>query len=185
MNSGDPLIKLKRMDIQIRPETVADQQSIYRLIELAFGQSNESRLVDLFRKDDCFIPELSLVALMNEQIIGHIIFTKIVIKGEEGRETASLALAPMAVLPEHQKSGVGGKLIRAGLAAAKKIGHQSVIVMGHKDYYPKFGFVPAERWEIGTHYEVPSEYFMAMELLPGALSNAKGIVEYSAPFSQI
>jgi len=173
------------MDIQIRPETVADRQAIYRLIELAFGQNNESRLVDLFRKDDCFIPELSLVAHMNEEIIGHIIFTKIVIRGETGRETSSLALAPMGVLPAHQKSGIGGKLIRAGLSAAKELGHQSVIVMGHKDYYPKFGFLPAEKWEISTHYEVPSEYFMAIELIPGALSNAKGVVEYSAPFSQL
>ena len=180
-----PLIKLKHMDIQIRPETIDDQQAIYQLIELAFGQNNESRLVDLLRTDDCFIPELSLVALMNKQIIGHIIFTKIVIKGEEGTETSSLALAPMAVLPAHQKSGIGGKLIRAGLATAKELGHQSVIVMGHKDYHPKFGFVPAERWKIGTHYEVPSEYFMAIELIPGALSDAKGIVEYSPPFSQL
>ncbi len=173
------------MDILIRPETAADHPEIFQLHALAFGQENEGKLVDLLRQDDCFIPELSLVAIQNEEIIGHIIFIKIEIVRPDGQKTESLALAPMGVLPKYQKSGIGGMLIHAGLAMAKDLRYQSVIVLGHKDYYPRFGFEPAEKWEIGTHYEVPSEYFMGLELTPGALSEVKGIVEYSAPFSQI
>lgn len=173
------------MNIHIRPETVADHSQVYQVISRAFGQDNESKLVELLRQDNCFIPELSLLALLDQQIIGHILFTQIKIVDDSGAETPSLALAPMAVLPAHQKSGIGGRLIRAGLEAAKQLGHQSVIVLGHKDYYPKFGFVPAQKWNIGTHYQVPSEYFMAIELVPGALATASGVVEYPKPFSQV
>ena len=173
------------MNIHIRPETVADHSQVYQLLSLAFGQDNESQLVELLRHDDCFIPGLSLVALHDQQIIGHILFTQIKIVDDSGAETPSLALAPMAVLPAHQKSGIGGRLIRVGFEAAKQLGHQSVIVLGHKDYYPRFGFVPAEKWGISTHYQVPSEYFMAIELVPGALAAARGVVEYPKPFSQV
>lgn len=173
------------MDILIRAETVADQATIFQLHALAFRQENEGKLVDLLRQDDCFVPELSLVAVLDQEVIGHILFSKINIVGRDGQKTNSLALAPMGVLPAYQKSGIGGKLIHAGLAKAKQLGYQSVIVLGHKDYYPKFGFEPAERWGISTHYEVPSEYFMGLELFPEALSGVKGVVEYSAPFNQI
>lgn len=173
------------MDILIRPETAADHAPIFQLHALAFGQENEGKLVDLLRQDDCYVPELSLVAVLKDKVIGHILFTRIHIVGKAGQKTNSLALAPMGVLPQYQKSGIGGKLIHAGLAKAKELGHLSIIVLGHKDYYPRFGFEPAEKWAIGTHYEVPSEYFMGLELFPGSLSEAQGIVEYSAPFSQI
>ncbi len=174
-----------RMDILIRPETAADHPVIFQLHALAFGQENEGKLVDLLRQDNCYVPELSLVAVLNEAVIGHILFSKIEIVESADQKSDSLALAPMAVLPQYQKTGIGGKLINAGLAMAKQLGHQSVIVLGHKDYYPKFGFEPAEKWEIRTHYDVPSEYFMALELFPGALSAVRGVVEYAAPFSQI
>lgn len=173
------------MNILIRQEREADYPFVFQLHALAFGQDNESRLVNLLRQDECFIPELSLVAVLDEQIIGHILFTKIRIVVDGGPESDSLALAPMGVLPKYQKSGIGSKMIWAGLEVARELGHQSVIVLGHKDYYPKFGFVPAEKWGIGTHYEVPSDYFMGLELIPEALSEVKGVVEYSAPFSQI
>lgn len=173
------------MDILIRTETTADHSVVSQLHALAFGQENEGKLVDLLRQDDSFVPELSIVAVLNEEVIGHILFSKIEIVGSAGQKTGSLALAPMGVLPKYQKSGIGGKLIRAGLEMAKELGFQSVIVLGHKDYYPRFGFEPAEKWAIGTHYEVPSEYFMGLELFPGALSDVRGVVEYSAPFSKI
>ncbi len=174
-----------RMNIFIRPEIDADHPAIFTLHALAFGQENEGKLVELLRQDGCFIPELSLVATWNDEVVGHIIFSKIQIVESADQRADSLALAPMGVLPQYQKSGIGGKLIYAGLAMAKELGYQSVIVLGHKDYYPRFGFEPAEKWEIRTHYEVPSEYFMGLELFPGALSGVKGVVEYSAPFSQI
>lgn len=173
------------MKITIRPEREEEFNTIYQLTSLAFGQEDESRLIDLLRKDECFIPKLSLVAINKDTIIGHILFTKISILGKEDQSHVSLALAPMAVLPDFQRKGIGGQLIRRGLEVAKELGYSSVIVLGHKDYYPKFGFEPAEKWNIKTHYEVPSDYFMGLALVPGGLEGVSGMVQYSAPFSQL
>ncbi|WP_455367207.1 GNAT family N-acetyltransferase, partial [[Eubacterium] cellulosolvens] len=115
-------------------------------------------------------------------IVGHILFSKIKIRGEKDHET--LALAPMAVLPKFQKQGIGGKLIREGLNKARELGFDSVIVLGHNEYYPRFGFERASKWNITCPFEVPDEAFMAIELNPGALSVKAGIVEYPKEFSE-
>lgn len=173
------------MQVHIRAEKKAESGTIYQLVALAFGQEDESRLIDLLRQDESFIPALSLVAIDRDTIIGHILFTQVNIVDQAGQSHVSLALAPMAVLPNMQRKGIGGQLIRRGLEVAKELGYSSVIVLGHKDYYPKFGFEPAERWNIQTHYEVPSDYFMGLALVPGGLEGVSGMVQYSAPFSQI
>lgn len=170
------------MPLTIRPETPTDQTGIYHLNALAFGQDGESQLVDLLRDSNAFVPELSLVAVLDGRIVGHILFSKIKIVTADNTGVESLALAPMAVHPEFQKKGIGGQLIRRGLEVAESLGFKSVIVLGHEHYYPKFGFVPAARWNIKAPFEVPDNVFMALELVDGALDNAAGTVRYPEAF---
>lgn len=173
------------MKILIRPETTADFVAIHELNKTAFGQDNEAKLVDLLRQSDAFIPGLSLVAMLDNDIVGHILFTKIKIKGEQGNIFNSLALAPMAVQPTLQNRGIGGQLIRHGLKTAKALGYQSVIVLGHEHYYPKFGFVPAEKWQIKAPFDVPSNVFMGIELVKDGLKGISGTVEYPKEFEAV
>ena len=171
--------------IEIRKEIESDYADVYELNKAAFGQESESKLVELLRKSNAFIPELSLVAVINNKIVGHILFTKIIIKDDSGNEFESLALAPMAVKPELQKKGIGGKLIRYGLNKARELGYKSVIVLGHEHYYPKFGFVPAEKWKIKAPFDVPKNVFMGIELVENGLTGVTGTVHYPEEFEMI
>jgi len=173
------------MEIIIRPEKPDDFSAIYELNREAFGQENESILVELLRKSENYIPELSLVAVHDEDIAGHIMFSKIKVIEENGTENDSLSLAPMAVKTDLQKKGIGGKLVRRGLDDAKKMGFRSVIVLGHANYYPKFGFEKASRWDIKCPFKVPDEAFMAIELVPDALEKVKGTVRFPKEFEGV
>jgi predicted N-acetyltransferase YhbS len=164
----------------IRQEKNEDFKSIYEINYQAFKQKNESELIERIRSSKNFVPELSLIAEKNGKIVGHILLSKIKIKGE--KEYESLILAPLAVLPELQKQGIGEKLITEGLRKAKELGFSSVIVVGHKDYYPKYGFEKASKWNIKCSFKVPDEAFMAIELNIGALAEKSGIVEFPKEF---
>jgi putative acetyltransferase len=170
------------VDLKIRKENKDDIKEIYKINSLAFGQENEARLVNLLRESVTFVPELSLVATMDNKILGHILFTKIKIVNDNQNEVDSLALAPMAVKPNIQKNGIGGQLIRAGLDKARELNFKSVIVLGHKHYYPKFGFVPTSKWNIKSPFDVPTDAYMAIELIEGSLKNVYGTVEYPKEF---
>ena len=126
------------MTIIIRQEMASDHEKVYEINRLAFNQEDESKLIERIRESNNHVPELSLVAEIDDNIIGHILFSKITIIGDSTYE--SLALAPIAVTPECQRKGIGSKLVAKGLEKAKEKGFNSVIVLGHKDYYPKFGF---------------------------------------------
>ena len=171
------------MNIAIRPETPTDYPTIYSINEKAFGQINESELIEKLRQGDAFIPQLSLLASFNGQTVGHILFSRITIEGTE--KHSSLALAPMSVLPAFQKQGIGKELVTAGLEKAKALGEGSVIVLGHQEYYPKFGFQPASRWNIHCPFEVPDSAFMALELVPGGLEGVEGTVVYDEAFLEV
>lgn len=168
--------------ILIREERAADHAAVHKLHQTAFGQDDEANLVDALRQGDAFIPALSLVALIDDVIVGHILFTRIHIRHASGVEVDSLALAPVAVLPAHQRHGIGGQLIRAGLATARRLGHASCMVLGHHEYYPRFGFRPATTWAIKAPFDVPDEVFMAMELVPYGLRDVSGEVVYPEAF---
>lgn len=173
------------MEIIIRQESKSDFSAVYNLIKSAFGQENESKLVEDLRKSMAFIPELSIVATFDSKIVGYILFTRIIIKDEADIGNSSLALAPLAVDPILQRQGIGGQLIRYGLKKAKELGHSSVIVLGHEHYYPKFGFEPADKWNIISPFKVPANVFMGIELKENGLKNVHGIVQYSEAFYSV
>ncbi|KHF38218.1 GNAT family N-acetyltransferase [Halalkalibacter okhensis] len=177
------------MDILIRQERTTEYSTTEQMIKKSFlneeySDKREHLLVNRIRKSEVFIPELSLVALnQGKEVIGHILLSKIkIVDGDN--EVDSLALAPVSVTPEYQKKGIGSQLIHAALENAKDQGFSSVIVLGHKDYYPKFGFKPARLWYIQAPFEVPDEVFMALELTENALENVQGVVHYSKAFSE-
>jgi putative acetyltransferase len=172
------------MKISIRPEQPADIDEIYELNRVVFGQDNEAKMVDHVRQGPGFIPALSLVATSDHKIIGYILFSRIMIANGDNRHE-SLGLASMMVHPDQQRRGVGARLITHGLQTATNLGFTSVLVLGYEYYFPKFGFVPAIRWNIKPPFEVPAEVFMALELVPNALINVSGIVEFPVEFSVI
>lgn len=172
--------------IIFRQEVPSDYQSVFDVNLSAFDQANEARLVEALRKNSSvFVPELSIVAELNEKVIGHILFTKIAIVDSMGKSHESLALAPMSVLSEFQKRGVGGLLIKRGFEVASQLNYSSVIVLGHEHYYPKFGFEPAEKWGIMPPFEVPANVFMAIELKEDGLKDISGTVIYPQEFGGV
>lgn len=166
----------------IRPETAEDLPAVHRLVELAFGQSSEADLVDALR--DQAHPLISLVAVLEGEVVGHIFFSPVSIESERDRFTA-MGLAPMAVLPDHQNKGIGSELVRAGLKECRRIGHDVVVVLGHPRYYPRFGFVPACGKGIRSEYDVADDVFMVAELTSGALGGRTGLVKYHPAFGEV
>lgn len=174
------------MNFFIRKEKKEDYKITEEVVKEAFANEeysdqSEHRLVASLRNSDEFIPDLSLVALHRDKIIGHILVSKIfIVKGEKPIE--SLALAPVSVLPNYQNKGVGQSLIQKSLEVAEKLNFDSVIVMGHSEYYPKFEFKKASNWGIKAPFEVPDEFLMAIELKKNALDKTSGIIQYSDAF---
>jgi len=176
------------MNFYIRTETPADYDQTKEVVREAFREAehtdhDEHELIGRLRDSKSFIPELSLVAVdrWNDAIIGHILLTKIKIQQGEGAYEA-LALAPLSVLPDYQHQGVGSALMESALSAAKRLGYQAVIVLGHADYYPKFGFRKAAEWGITAPFPVLDESFLALELQPNGLDGSNGVVVYDPAF---
>jgi putative acetyltransferase len=171
--------------IIIRSETPADTTAVYTVNKLAFdGRDAEPGLVDAIRKSDDFIPELSLVAEESGQIVGHILFSPITIQTENGAIPA-ISLAPLAVLPPYQRQGIGAKLVLKGLEECKRLGHAIVIVLGHPTYYPRFGFSAALAKSLACPFGDCGDAWMALELIPGALSGLTGKVVYPSVFDGV
>ncbi len=139
--------------------------------------------MDNLRGTPGFIPELSLVAESDGRVVGHILFSIVHIQSDAVR-TPVLALAPMAVRPDCQNQGIGSLLVREGLERCKALGHEAVILVGHANYYPRFGFTPAGEKGLRLPFDAPDEAFMALELVPGALNGVTGTVEYPPEFNE-
>ncbi|HNY06742.1 MAG TPA: N-acetyltransferase [Bacteroidales bacterium] len=172
------------MNLTIRSESQSDYLSITMVNDLAFGQQNEGLLVEKLRKNQDFIKELSIVALFGGEVVGHILFFPVSI--DNGiLQHRSLALAPVSVLPEFQNMGIGSQLIQVGLKKSAEAGFHSVIVLGHPDYYLKFGFKPASLFDIKAPFEIPEDVFMAKELVPDGLSGVSGVVVYPDEYRNV
>ena len=167
--------------MNIRAEQPADQQAVYDVVKRAFETAahrdgNEQDLVNTLRDSDAFVPELSLVAEQGGKIVGHILFTKVQIGTQQ-----ALALAPLSVLPEYQRQGIGSALISEGHKRAALLGYSYSVVLGSETYYPRMGYVTARTWGILPPFDVPDENFMAYRLREDA-PEVSGIVRYAAAF---
>ncbi len=172
------------MQIEIKREKKRDFEEVDMLLQVAFENKSIAQMVQQLREKDAFIPELARVARINNQIIGVIHYSHIqIIKGK--KITSSISMAPLAVLPAYQNLGIAAELIRNSFAKAREKGYKSVIVMGHEEYYPRFGFKLASGFNIVCPYDVPNENFMALELFPDTLANANGKVKYDPLFSDL
>ncbi len=173
--------------MNIRKEERKDYKEVFKLIENAFkGEKftdhKEQFLVERLRKSESFIPELSLVAEIDEQIVGYILLTKIKIIDNNSKVTSSLALAPVAVLKNFQGMGIGAGLIKKAHEVAKNLNYGSIILLGHEKYYPKFGYKIMKNYGIKLPFDVPDENCMLIELTDNALENVQGMVEYPDEF---
>lgn len=172
--------------MKIRQENANDFIAVFNLIKKAFEKETlsdhkEHFLVERLRTSDTFIPELSLVAEINNKIVGHILLTKLNIINKTNK-IESLALAPLSVLPDFQRKGIGGGLINTSHKIAKNLGYRSIILLGHETYYPRFGYKPLDTFNITLPFPAPKENCMALELIPNGLNGVNGVVEYPKAF---
>jgi predicted N-acetyltransferase YhbS len=178
------------MEISIRPEEPKDYDTIAEVIKAAFKKEpksdhDEQDLVARLRKTDDYLNELSLVAFddddKNDKLIGHIMVSKSKIIDKD-QEHLSLTLAPLSILPDYQKKGVGTKLVIEAILLAKQAGYESMNVLGQPDYYPKFNFKPAQDFNIKVDFKTPKNALMVLELQDNALKNVSGTIKYSPAF---
>ena len=168
--------------VTVREEQAGDEAAIRRVNEQAFGSPAEADLVDALRDSGALT--VSLVAVSNEEIVGHIAFSPIALEPEKAPLRA-VGLAPMAVLPAHQRRGIGRQLTQAGLEACRRAGAELVVVLGHPDYYPRSGFVPAKPHGFEYEFDGPDEAFMVKELRADAMTEHSGRVRFHPAFDEV
>lgn len=167
------------MNVVVREERPEDNESVREVNQLAFGSPTEANLVEELRRRGAVV--LSLVAESDAQVTGHILFSPVVVHSPDFRGSA-LGLGPMAVLPHYQRRGVGSLLVREGLRRCKAAGYSLVVVLGHPEYYPKFGFRPGHELGLCCEYTVPPEAFMALELVPCTVEVNQALITYHPAF---
>jgi len=167
--------------VNVRAERPEDRATVRAVNLSAFDTAAEANLVDALR--DQVQPVISLVAEIDARVIGHIMFSPVTMDGHA--ELRLMGLAPMAVSPEHQSTGTGSALVRAGLQRCSELGFGAVVVLGHPQYYPRFGFQPSVRFGITSEYDAPAEAFMVVELQPGYLRGATGTVRHHEAFKDV
>jgi putative acetyltransferase len=163
--------------MQIRSETSGDAPAIAALNREAFGGPCEAEIVERLRAEN--LVAVSLVGVETELIAGHIMFSDLAVEFD-GREVSAVALAPMCVRPDRQRRGLGSALVRAGLDAVSEAGYEAVIVLGHPEFYPRFGFSSSLAEKLNSPFQ--GSTFMALELVPGVLRGARGKVTYPPAF---
>lgn len=171
---------MTKINIQIRETNSNDFNDIMLVEERAFGYIKEAQLTADLLKDNTAEPILSLLAFNGKEAIGHILFTRVYLNEMNIKQPLMHILAPLAVIPEYQKQGIGGLLIKEGLRILMEWGTEIVFVLGHMDYYPKFGFIPdAKKIGFTAPYPIPSEYanaWMVQSLNPKGFVIDKGNV---------
>lgn len=169
-------------EVLIRTEHAGDEVAVADLNDAAFGGADESRLVELLRRSGH--PTISLVATTRNEVVGHILFTPVVVDAP-GSPIAALGLGPMAVRPASQRRGIGSRLVKAGIEECARRGCEIVVVLGHAHFYPRFGFRPAHLLGLRSEFAVPDDVFMAMELVGGAMMGRSGLVRYLPEFGGV
>lgn len=174
------------MEIVIRKETKKDYKEVFKLIEKAFknekhSDHKEQFLVEKLRNSKAFVPELSIVAIYNQKVVGHILLTKIKIVNKD-LSLDSLALAPVSVLPEFQKNEIGSNLINGAHIIAKELGFNSIVLLGHQNYYPKFGYELCSKYKISMPFEAADNNCMVLILNKNTSINFSGKVKYAREF---
>jgi putative acetyltransferase len=167
--------------VLIRSEEEKDVAAVHVVNVSAFESPAEADLVDSLRKKTR--PIVSLVAEENQSVVGHIMFSPVSLTGHP--DLKIMGLAPMAVLPVYQKKGIGSALVSTGLERCKDLRFGAVVVLGHPEYYPRFGFLPSSQFGICCEYDAPEETFMIVELRPGYLRGTSGIIKYHAVFKNV
>jgi putative acetyltransferase len=167
----------------IREERPEDIPAIYKVNEMAFGRGEEAQLVDRLRARKAIVH--SLVAVQDGEVAGHVLFSPVLLHSETGVIHVIAGLGPAAVLPGCQGQGIGKALIEAGVEHCRDSGYRALIVLGHPEYYPRFGFLPAVRSGIRCAFEVPDEAFMVLELVDGALDGVRGVAHYHPEFAGV
>lgn len=165
--------------ITVRAEQAADRPAVHAVNEAAFDTPAEADLIDALRGTTAWLPELSLVAEQDGEIVGHLLLSLVDVDG-----TPTLSLAPMAVRPDRQRAGIGTALVTAALERARTTSYPHVVVLGHPAYYPRFGFAPARAQGIETPYDVPDAAWMALPL-PGPRDAVRGTVRYPPAFDAV
>ena len=164
--------------IEIREEQPDDVDAIRNVNKRAFGQEQEGHIVDALRSNGAAL--LSLVATLNGRVVGHVMYSPITVGDVTGA-----ALGPMAVLPEHQRLGIGSKLVEAGNQKLKDAGWPFIIVLGHSHFYPRFGFTPASALGITCEWDVPADVFMVLILDQQKMDGISGSAKYRQEFSSV
>ena len=167
--------------MNIRPEEEGDWFSVHALNTECFQTPAEALLVDALREQ--VRPYLSLVAEDEGLIVGHIMFSPVLLEKHPDRKV--MALAPMAVEGEYRRQGIGAALVRAGLEACRKSGIGAVVVVGDPTYYLRFGFIPSTQSQLKCEFEVPAEAFLLIELEPAYLRGCSGLIKYPSAFSLV
>ncbi|HZD41002.1 MAG TPA: N-acetyltransferase [Terriglobales bacterium] len=167
--------------MRVRPETEADRASVRAVNEAAFATLAEADLVEALNGRGVSL--VSLVAETDSKVVGHILFSPVSLTHHARLKIAGLG--PMAVVPDYQRRGFGSALVREGLSRCGDLGFCAAVVVGHPEYYRRFGFVPAGHYALRCEYEVPADVFMVAELEAGALNGASGLVRYDEAFSGV
>lgn len=169
--------------IAVRAERAEDFGAVEKMVQrcyrdVAYSDHGEHRMIARLRASAAYVPQLALVAGADGELAGHVMLTRIVVRGEAG-EFPSLALAPLSVAPAFQGRGVGAALVEAAHAQAREMGFNSIIIAGIAGYYQRFGYAPLDNWPIRLPFDVHPEHRMALALTPAGLAGVEGLVEYA------
>ena len=167
-------------NIIIKKEALSDIEQTWEVNSEAFETNAEAELVNRLRNSG--VDFISLVAKLDNTIVGHILFTEVTI---ENSDIKIIGLAPMAVTPKFQNSGIGSVLVKQGIKECIEKGYEAVVVLGHTNYYQKFGFAPSVNFGIESEYDVPEEVFMIKELVENSLLDVSGIVKFHEEFNKL
>ena len=168
--------------MQIRTEKKSDTDKVWEINIAVFETDAEAKLVNTLRHS-CE-PYISLVAEVDAKLVGHILFTPVELL-DDNSGLKLMGLGPMAITPEYQNKGIGSQLVKEGLEYCLRLGCDAVTVLGHPEYYPRFGFVPSAKYGIKSEYEVPDGVFMILEQKKNALKGKSGVIKYAPAFDSV